>query len=396
MNEPRCAAHIAWDDALTGYDFGRGHPMSPVRLDLTIRLARAMGVLDRPDVRVVAPKMADDAALTSVHTAEYVAAVRAAGADPATVDLEHGLGTDDDPCFTGMHEASAGIVGGTVEAARAVWDGRALHGVNVAGGLHHAMADHAAGFCVYNDVAVGIRALLDAGAERVAYVDVDVHHGDGVQAAFYDDPRVLTVSLHESPRTLFPGTGTPNETGAPSAEGSAVNVALPPGTNDVGWLRAFHAVVPPLLRSWKPQILVTQHGCDGHLDDPLAHLALTVDGQRASYVALHELAHELCDGRWVATGGGGYAVLDVVPRAWTHLLAIAAEAPIAPETDIPQSWRDHVGAVYGRGAQLRMTDGAAPEATDWNDGYDPAEWLDQAVLATRNAVFPLHGLDPGH
>lgn len=390
------AAHIAWDDGLTRYDFGRGHPMSPVRLDLTIRLARAMGVLDAASVRVVAPPEADDSTLALAHTPEYVAAVRAAGADPSVVDVAHGLGTDDDPCFAGMHEASASIVGGTVAVAQAVWQGRSTHGVNIAGGLHHAMADRASGFCVYNDVAVGIRSLLDAGAERVAYVDVDVHHGDGVQAAFYDDPRVLTISLHESPRTLFPGTGYPTEVGGPSAEGSAVNVALPPGTTDVGWLRAFGAVVPPLLREWRPEILVTQHGCDGHLDDPLAHLALTVDGQRESYRLLHDLAHELCDGRWVATGGGGYAVVDVVPRAWTHLLAIAAENPIPPATPIPQVWRDHVMAAHGHGAPSRMTDGAVLTVADWDDGYDPAEWLDQAVLATRTAVFPLHGLDPGH
>lgn len=395
MEQPH-ATFVAWDDALTAYDFGPRHPMSPVRLDLTARLAYAMGVLERSSIDVAAPAVVDDETLAGVHTREYIDAVRAAGADPMIVDPEHGLGSDDNPCFSGMHEASARIVGGTVAGARAVWEGQALHGVNVAGGLHHAMADRAAGFCIYNDVAIGIRALLDAGAERVAYVDVDVHHGDGVQAAFYDDPRVLTISLHESPQTLFPGTGFPNETGGPSAEGSAVNVALPPGTGDDGWLRAFDAVVPPLLRRWQPQVLVTQHGCDGHLDDPLAHLALTVDGQRAAYLALHDLAHELCGGRWLATGGGGYAVVDVVPRAWTHLLAIASEAPIEPETEVAPGWRDHVAAVHGRVAPRRMTDGAQVGVREWGDGYDPADRLDQAVVATRTAVFPLHGMDPGY
>jgi acetoin utilization protein AcuC len=338
---------------------------------------------------MVSPKIADDALLTTVHTPEFVQAVRR-----ATVDQRHGLGTSDNPCFESMHEASARVAAGSVAAALAVWQGQVTHAVNIAGGLHHAMPNTASGFCVYNDPALAISALLDTGAERVAYVDVDVHHGDGVQAVFYDDPRVLTISLHETPRMLFPGTGYPDEVGGAGAEGSAVNVALPPGTADGGWLRAFHAVVPPLLRSWQPQILVTQDGCDTHVEDPLAHLALTVDGQRASYAALHALAHELCDGRWVATGGGGYRIVDVVPRAWTHLLAEAAGSPIPPETVVPAVWQDHVASVFGRPGPARMTDGKQPEFDDWSTGYDPGDWLDQAVLATRKAVFPFHGINP--
>jgi acetoin utilization protein AcuC len=384
------SVHVVWHDSLTTYDFGAGHPMNPVRLELTMRLARALGVLDGPGIRVVAPAMADDALLTTVHTPGLVEAVRKAGYDPL-----RGIGTDDNPCFDGMHEASANVVGGSVDAALAVWEKRTTHAVNIAGGLHHAMPDRSSGFCVYNDVAVAIRALLDAGARRVAYVDVDMHHGDGVQATFYDNPRVPPISLHESPGTLFPGTGYPHETGGPNAEGSAVNVALPPGTADSAWLRAFHAVVPPLLRAWRPQVLVTQHGCDSHVEDPLAHLALTVDGQRASYAALHALAHEVCDGRWVATGGGGYALVDVVPRAWTHLLAEAAGAPIPPETDVPESWREHIRILFGRQAPARMTDGQTATYADWETGYDPADPLDRAVMATRKAVFPLHGIDPG-
>jgi acetoin utilization protein AcuC len=396
MTEPRHSVHVVWDDALARYDFGPEHPLNPTRLVLTMKLAEAMGVFNSPDVHIVAPVGTDDAQLMSVHTVDYVAAVRAASTRPAFVDPSHGLGTDDNPCFADMHAASARIVGATVAAAHAVWDGRAIHAVNIAGGLHHAMPDSAAGFCVYNDPAVGIRSLLDAGATRVAYVDVDVHHGDGVQAIFYDDPRVLTISLHESPRTLFPGTGYPDETGGPRAPGSAVNVALPPGTGDTGWLRAFYAVVPPLLRAWQPQILVTQHGCDSHLEDPLAHLALTVDGQRASYQVLHALAHELCDGKWVATGGGGYALVEVVPRSWTHLLAIAADKPIEPTAEVSASWRDHVFAKYGRIAPRRMTDGGDATFQDWSSGNDPADALDQAITATRSAVFPFHDIDPLH
>src|SRR5690606_3392100 len=206
MGEP---IRVVWDETLTGYNFGRGHPLNPVRLDLTIRLATALGVLDGANVQIASPPKADDDLLATFHTHDYLAAVRRCAENPARYELAHGLGTDDNPCFPAMHEASARVVGGTVDLVRAVWDGRAQHGVNITGGLHHAMAGHASGFCVYNDLVVGIQTLLDAGAERVAYVDVDVHHGDGVQAAFYDDPRVLTISLHETPRTLFPGTGYP-------------------------------------------------------------------------------------------------------------------------------------------------------------------------------------------
>ena len=209
------------------------------------------------------------------------------------------------------------------------------------------------GFCVYNDLAVAISWLLANGAERIAYVDVDVHHGDGVQQIFYNDPRVLTVSLHETPAVLFPGTGFPYEIGGPGALGSAVNVALPAGTGDSGWLRAFHAVVPQALRAFQPQILITQHGCDSHQHDPLADLELTVDGQRASYLALAELADELCEGRWVSTGGGGYSITNVVPRAWTHLLAIVGGQPLPPETPTPQRWRAELGRLPADGDDRR-------------------------------------------
>jgi acetoin utilization protein AcuC len=286
------------------------------------------------------------------------------------------------------------VVGATVEAFRQVSSGESLHSASIAGGLHHAMADRSSGFCIYNDIAVGIRSLLDRGHQRVAYVDVDVHHGDGVERIFYDDPRVLTISLHETGQMLFPGTGFPTDSGGVGAEGTAVNVALPPGTADAGWLRAFHAVVPPLLRAWEPEILVTQHGCDSHMEDPLAHLMLTVDGQRAAYTALHELAHEVAGGRWVATGGGGYALVDVVPRAWTHLLAIVGGHPLPPETSTPPGWRAHVTELFDRTPPYRMTDGRTPAYRDWADGYDPETWLDRAVMATRTEVFPLHGLDP--
>ncbi len=387
-------ACVVFDPSLTDYDFGPSHPMSPMRVDLTLRLATELGLVGGSALPAVPAPVASDDLVGTVHDPAFMAAVEKVSADPYQVDEEHGLGTPDNPTFEGMHRASAHIVGATVEAARRVWTGETLHAANVSGGLHHAMPDKASGFCVYNDVAVGIRWLLDNGAQRVAYVDVDAHHGDGVERIFYDDPRVLTVSLHETGQMLFPGTGFPKDTGGPGAEGSAVNVALPPGTSDAGWLRAFHAVVPPLLREFAPDILVTQQGCDSHIEDPLAHLMLTVDGQRASYEALHDLAHELCGGKWLATGGGGYAVVDVVPRAWSHLLGIVAGMPVDPLTPTPEGWREHVSMLLGRTAPFRMTDGRTPAYRDWREGYDPSTWLDRAIHATREAVFPLHGLDP--
>jgi acetoin utilization protein AcuC len=385
---------VAWDDALLGYDLG-DHPLDPVRVELTVALARQLGVLDRDGVRVEPPPPADDATLQLVHEADYLAAVKAAPQDPFFQGW--GLGTPDNPIFERMHEASARVAGATVACVEAVWRGEAGRAVNIAGGLHHAMPDRAAGFCVYNDPAIGVARLLELGAERVAYVDIDVHHGDGVQAVFYHDPRVLTISLHESPLTLFPGTGFPAETGGPEAPGSAVNVALPPGTDDSGWLRAFHAVVPPVLRAFGPQVLVTQCGVDAHWLDPLANLRLTVDGQRAAYLALRDLAEELCGGRWVATGGGGYALVEVVPRAWTHLLAVVTGAPLDPLTPTPADWRS-LAAHRRPGAEvpLRLTDEADLSWQPWqpgNDGMD-ADPVDRAIAATRNAVFPLHGLDP--
>ncbi len=369
---------------LSRYDFGSDHPMAPGRVGNTVELARQLGVLDRLDV--VPPPPIDLGLLARVHDPAYIAAVQRGLPDP-----EFGLGTSDNPVFEGMHDVAGLVAMATVEAARSVWSGEALRASNISGGLHHAMPRSMSGFCIYNDIAVAIRWLLDAGCERVAYVDVDVHHGDGVQAIFYDDPRVMTISLHETPACLFPGTGFPDETGGPGAEGTAVNVALPPGTTDAGWLRAFHAIVPDVLQAFRPTVLVTQHGCDSHEHDPLADLDLSLDGQRASYLALAGLADRFCEGRWVSTGGGGYALLQVVPRAWTHLLGIVSGEPVAPDTLTPQAWRDEVGPW----APETMSDGADAAWTPFEEGVNPASRVDQAVLATRRAVYPELGLDPG-
>ncbi len=377
---------------MLGYDLGGDHPLHPLRWDLTWALAGELGVLESYDVLV--PNQADDDTLGWVHTQGYIAAVRAASSS-VPMSVGHGLGTDDNPTFPGMHENAALIAGGSIDAARAIASGDVDRAVNFCGGLHHAMPDHASGFCVYNDAALGIKAMLRAGIGRVAYVDVDAHHGDGVQAAFYDDPRVLTVSLHESPLSLFPGTGWPAELGVGSAQGTSVNVALPAGTSDAAWLRAFHAVVPGVIRAFRPDVLVTQQGADAHREDPLADLMLTVDGQRTTYLALRDLAREVTGGRWLALGGGGYSPVRVVPRAWTHLLAIVADKDLDPATPMPEEW-------IARAARARPD---VPLPVDMSDGetgpvgYRP--WVghqevpvDRAILQTREAVYPLHGLDP--
>ncbi|HVU91627.1 MAG TPA: acetoin utilization protein AcuC [Jatrophihabitans sp.] len=383
-----CVAGAIWDEGYLAYDFG-DHPLNPIRLDLTVRLARELGVLDRVDV--TPPVAADEAQLLTVHSAEYLAAVRQASADPTFSGF--GMGTDDDPVFPGMYEASALIAGGSAAAARRLWSGEVQHSVNIAGGLHHAMRGYASGFCIFNDVVLGIRTLLALGATKIAYVDIDVHHGDGVQAAFYDDPRVLTVSVHQDPRTLFPGTGMPGEVGEGAAEGTAVNLALPPGTGDVGWLRAFRAVVPGAVRAFRPDVLVTQCGCDTHHEDPLANLELTVDGQRTAIAELHELAHEVTGGKWLAFGGGGYGLVRCVPRTWTNLLAIASGRPVDPETAMPPGWVEHLRARGYRGElPVSMGERPVPDVPPWVPGGDG--WLDGAIGATRRAVFPLLGLDP--
>ncbi|WP_131747859.1 acetoin utilization protein AcuC [Frankia sp. Cppng1_Ct_nod] len=396
---------VVWDAELVHYDFGRTHPLHPVRLELTMDLAMRAGVLNGPDVIVRPAGLASDELIELVHDPAYVQAVRHLP-ESATrrLAVAFGLGTPDNPVFASMHEAAARVTGATLAATQAVWTRQYGHGVSLAGGLHHAMRRAASGFCIYNDPAVAIAWLLGNGASRVAYVDVDVHHGDGVQAAFYDDPRVLTISLHQSGRTLFPGTGFPEESGVGEATGTSVNVALPPSTGDEGWLRAFSGVVPVLLREFRPEILITQNGCDTHYLDPLADLTLSVEGQRASYQALHDLAHEVCAGRWVACGGGGYALASVVPRAWTHLLAVACHMPLDCSRPVPDDWRraaaervrDATGSTAGDDLPPgRFGDGADIGFHTWDAGEgDPDDPLDRAVAATRREILPLHGLDP--
>lgn len=384
---------VVWDELLRKYDFGPSHPLSPIRVQLAMRLIEDFGLLDHSHVSVVDNiPVLDDAVLERVHTKSLLAAVKRAGQDEAYVDEVHGIGTADTPVFPGMHDAAARVCGATLTAARAVRDGAAEHAVNLAGGLHHAMPDKSSGFCVYNDCAVAIQWLLDNGVERVAYIDVDVHHGDGVQMAFWDEPRVMTMSIHENPASLFPGTGWATEVGGPRALGSAVNVALPAGTGDQGWLRGLHAVFPPLLGAFEPEFIVSQHGCDGHFEDPLASMALSIDGLRMAAEAIHRWAHKYANGKWLALGGGGYEWVDVVPRAWTNVAAEAIGQPIKPSTELPASYREYVADTMGRPSPFRMTDGYDPWPRPWDMGYNPADPVDAAINATRISVFPFAGL----
>src|SRR5919106_1644793 len=335
---------VTWDESLAAYDFGPQHPLKPVRVKLMVELARAYGLLDRPNVDVIAPRLATREELELVHTPRYIDAVEmisATATDPFRT-YGWGIGIGDNPAFRGMHEASAHVAGASLVGAQAVAEGLAEHIFNPAGGLHHAMPDRASGFCIYDDPAIAIRWLLERG-ERVVYIDVDVHHGDGPQFIFYDDPRVLTISLHESGEYLFPGTGFPDEVGERDGEGTKVNVALPPLTDDPAYRAAFERVVPPLLESFKPTILVTQLGCDTHATDPLAHLALVTQTYRWLASTLHDLAHRITGGRWLALGGGGYQIYTVVPRAWTIYLAEIVGGDLGAE--LPESWREAARAA---------------------------------------------------
>lgn len=385
---------VVWNDALSHYGFGPDHPFNPVRLSLAMRLSDELGLLDHSNVSLLREfALATDEELLTVHTPAFLSAVKEAGASPETyADERFGIGTADTPAFRDMHQAAARVVGATLAGAREVLSGRAEHAVNLAGGLHHSMPGRASGFCVYNDIAVAIEWLLSQGVQRIAYLDIDVHHGDGVQAAFWNDPRVLTISIHESPDTLFPGTGYPSEVGGPGALGSAVNIAVPAGTGDQGWLRAFHAVVPKILAEFRPEFVVSQHGCDSHFEDPLANLVVSIDGQRMAADAIHRWAHRYGGGRWLAVGGGGYEWVDVVPRAWAHLMGIMIGKPVKPRTAVPQGFHEYVLELLGRQAPVSMTDGYDPWPKNWDLGYDPSDPVDAAVIATRKAVFPHLGI----
>jgi acetoin utilization protein AcuC len=353
---------LVYSPEIVEYDHGPQHPLRPVRVRLTRELIAAYGLLDEDHVDEVPTRIASDEELMLVHTENYLDAVTRAGDGEPGDWYRFGLGPGDNPIFPNMHAASARVAGASLVAAEAVMSGSEEHAFNPAGGLHHAMPERASGFCVYDDPAIAIAWMLRQGAERIAYVDVDVHHGDGPQAIFYDDPRVLTISLHESGRYLFPGTGFVDERGAGEAVGTKLNLPLPPYTSDRGWLHAFRDVVPAQVRAWRPDVLITQLGCDTHHTDPLAHLELSTHAYREAAKVLHELAHEAAGGRWLATGGGGYQWARVVPRAWTIYFAEMVEREVPDE--LPPTWLD-LAAAESRGAVPdRLSEPSPPARED--------------------------------
>ena len=336
-------AAIVHDLALEGYGFGGDHPFNPRRVRLALELCEALGLLEHFPFVPSEPATEED--LTTVHNLTYVRMVQKAGSGAGDLSdlLQYGLGTPDNPIFPVMHEACARVVGGVLAACRLVMEGEVDHALCISGGLHHAMRSKASGFCVYNDAGVAIARLKqDNPGIRIAYVDTDAHHGDGVQWMFYGDPDVLTVSMHESGRYLFPGTGGTDEKGSNGGVGYSVNVPLEPYTDDGSWISCFEAVVPWVLRAFSPDLILSQNGCDGHALDPLTHLRATTRLYEHVPRRMHELAHELCEGRWVATGGGGYDIWRVVPRAWTALWAAVSHQELPAK--VPEDWFSKWGA----------------------------------------------------
>jgi acetoin utilization protein AcuC len=367
------------------YDHGPQHPLRPERVLFTWSLIEACGLLERPSVQTIGCRPATDDELGAVHAPEFLEATRRAGHGEDGDWWRFGYGPGDNPIFPDMHEAGALVAGASLVAAEAVHHGGALHAFNAAGGLHHAMPSRASGFCVYNDPAVAITWFLEAGVHPIAYVDVDVHHGDGVQDIFYEEPRVLTVSIHQSGETLFPGTGFVTERGAAGAEGTKVNVPLAPGVSDRAWLAAFREVVPPIVRAFGPKVLVTQLGCDTHWTDPLAGFRLTTGAYRETAAELHALAHQVAGGRWVATGGGGYQWASVVPRAWTIYFAQMCDTEL-PDA-LPESWIEQVEFEVRREVPPTFS-----EPSLEGDLLDVG--TERTIETVKRVCFPFFGLEP--
>ena len=330
---------VTVEDIAKTYDFGFSHPLRPERVLLTYDNIRNLGLIDLGQVSEHTSRSATDDEILAVHDESFVAMVKAI--DEGRVDeregLTFGLGTPDDPIFKGMHKASTAVCGASITAAELVARGEVQHSFNPAGGLHHARRAEASGFCIYNDPAVAIAKILELQPDwRVIYVDVDVHHGDGVQWIFYSDPRVVTISLHQSGRYLYPGTGFEDETGSGTAVGTSINVPLLPLTGNDDYLWALENVLERAGAAFRPDVFVTQLGADTHHGDPLANLGLTMAAYPRMAQLLHDAVHRHGNGRWVATGGGGYQAETVVPKVWAIHFAQMCDRPDL----IPQGWLD--------------------------------------------------------
>ena len=349
-----------FDPGELDYDFGPDHPMQPRRLIALLDLLECCGLWQSGEQQKRLPlRAATIEELGLVHTPDYIAAVQQLSISEAigiskeereareNLALKYGFADGDTPALPGMHEVAARIAGGTLVALSAIMglpeggmfaleEDRPLHVFHPAGGLHHAWAERASGFCVYNDISIAIAHVLRATEAKVLYIDFDAHHGDGAQRSFYDDPRVMTVSFHETGRYLFPGTGDILELGNGSGRGYSVNIPLEPFTEDDSYIEVMNSLLPPLALSFAPDLIVSAHGCDTHAWDPLTHLELTLRGIQAQIKLVHQLAHTYCQGRWVALGSGGYDPYRVVPRAWGMLWAEMSGQAL-PE-HLPEQW----------------------------------------------------------
>lgn len=351
---------VTVEDIARAYDFGSSHPLRPERVLLTYEHVKDLGLLDGRRVKEFPSRSATDDEIRAAHAAEFVQVVKDIDDDavPERAGYSYGLGTPDNPIFSNMHPASAAVCGASLTAGELVSSGQTLHSFNPAGGLHHARRSEASGFCIYNDPAVAIAKVLELQPDwRVMYLDVDVHHGDGVQWIFYDNPRVLTLSLHQSGRYLYPGTGFEDETGAGDSEGTSANIPLLPLTGNDDYLWALERLVTELGRAFRPHLLVTQLGADTHYGDPLANLGLTLAAYPRMARIIHGAVHDFAEGRWVATGGGGYQAETIVPVVWAvHFAEMCGRPELIPEEwlddraseDVSRSYTDEIKSSVER------------------------------------------------
>lgn len=330
---------LIYSDDLLKYDFGSFHPLNQLRMKLAFELIKDFGLVDRPHVKAVQPTMASEEKVLLAHDEEYVGVVKDLSSGVHHPDsFRYGFGLGDNPVFDGMHEASLVHLGGTLKACDMVQNGDVQHVFSMGGGFHHALRKRASGFCIYNDIVVAIRHLQrEHSVRKIMYADVDAHHADGVQIALYDDPSVMNFSIHESGKFLYPGTGHSEETGEGEGKGYTCNLPLRPDTHDESFMKAFEEIFPPLARAFKPDILLTQFGVDMHFDDSLSHINLTTKSYDMVARTFHKVAHDVCDGRWVCLGGGGYSSRSV-SRIWTILFARMIEAN--PPTYLSERWRN--------------------------------------------------------
>lgn len=338
---------IVYSEIFQQYDFGPTHPLKPTRLKLTYELMKAIGLLSAQNVMVISPREASREELLLFHDQDYLRLVKQMS-EVGTGYLDMG----DTPVFKGCYEASALATGASLTAVDSVMSGKVTHAINIAGGLHHAHPDRASGFCIFNDPAISVAYLKKKyGLEKILYLDVDAHHGDGVMYGFYSDPSVLDIDFHEDGRHLFPGTGFTQEVGEGKAAGLKINVPLSPFADDETFLELFKNIVPPAVSKYRPQMLLLQCGADSHANDLLAHLQITTRTYRQVVMAIHNMAHEVADGRLVIFGGGGYNVANVA-RTWTAAACVLAnyESPKAT----PNSWRKMFEAVVGEKAPEHM------------------------------------------